>query len=89
MRKIVIVNKWLANAKSRDLSAESGSYNAEFSDLVNVEGADDQIGFIGEISRETEKAVCLATEVADVTGDARSWRVWFPKSQIVRVLDMQ
>lgn len=89
MTKLIIVNKWLAEAKARDLKAESRGYNAEFSDLASIDGEPDQMGFIGEIAKETEKAICLSTEVADCTGGVRNWNVWFPKSQIIKIGEIE
>lgn len=87
--KAITVKKWLANAKANDLQAKSGSYCAEFTQICAIKDHDDQLGFVGEIVKETEKAVCLSTEITDVTGNSRAWNVWFPKSQILATLEVE
>lgn len=85
MKDMIIVKKWLANAKARDLKAESRGYAAEFTELSTTE-KEDEFGFLGEIKRETEKAVALETLICDCMGDERTWTVWFPKSQIIKTV---
>lgn len=87
--KVITVKKWLVKAKASALKAESGSFAAEFTQICGVKGHDDQLGFMGEIVRETEKAVCFSTEITDAMGNDRDWDVWLPKSQIIATLEVK
>lgn len=82
-KDIIIVKKWLAEAKARDLKAESRGYGAEFTELATTTN-DNELGFVGTITRETEKAIAIETAICDVMGNERNWTVWLPKSQIIR-----
>lgn len=89
MKNVIIVKKWLLRTKIQDLARESGSYNAEFTEICEIKDGKDSIGIIGDIVRETEKAVCLSTQITDVMGNDRSWNVWFPKSQIIKTTNVK
>lgn len=89
MKDLIIVKKWLAEAKARDLKFESNGYDAQFFSLTRIEGEDDQVGFIGEIAKETEKAISLKTEICDCMGNERKWCVWLPKSQIIKTTKVE
>ena len=86
MTTTYFIPKWLKNAKAEDLTEQSGGYGgygARFTDLVKSDNAD-EIGIRGEMVRETEKAVNIETEICDCLGNSRSWKIWLPKSQILR-----
>ena len=82
-KDLIIVKKWLAEAKARDLKAESRGYGAEFTEITTTPN-NDELGFIGTITCETEKAIAIETAICDVMGNERNWTVWLPKSQIIR-----
>lgn len=86
--KAIFVPKWLAEAKARDLSDESGAYKAEFTDLCGS-SQKDQLVFEGVIEKETERAIQISTGICDVTGNERSWKIWLPKSQIINMVDIK
>lgn len=80
---IIEMKRWIYDKISEDAKR----YNT-FIDVEHVNGyyADtekDTVKAIGEILKETEKAIQVKFSTGSVVGSYKGWTAWLPKSQLI------
>lgn len=80
----ITLKRWIFDK----IQSEAARYN-RFIDTTYVDGyyADtekDQVTAIGNIIKETEKAIQIEFSTGSIDGNCNGWKAWVPKSQIVK-----
>lgn len=80
----IILKRWIYDKISADAMKYNRYIDCKYFDGYYVNKENDTVSAIGEVIKETEKAMQIKFATGYADGSCKGWIAWVPKSQIVK-----